>query len=91
MSRLTVDDIIALKVGDIRYECDMGCNIEFEVLTAPHQIGASIMWKGQTTNSKRIISFMARTDQWTYAPKIYTEPQYIARRKDGTFYTPLLE
>ena len=75
---LTIEEIKALEVGDIIYECDMGYNAEVEILSVPTTglDSNAYDWEGKNTQSGRIINFRVTEGFGHYGPKLYREPQY---------------
>lgn len=64
-----------LKVGETYYECEMGMNLPFTVLEKPKQNGHrwSVKVRGEYEDGE-----LREDDRYgAYAPRIYTEPQYI--------------
>lgn len=97
MSSFDFDELAKLKVGDIIFECEMGLNIKAKVLSVPVE-GKSqgepdrrtLKWDAENTEDKTHIGYFVTEGYMHYGPRLYTEPQYLYRTKEGEFVYPLV-
>lgn len=78
-----VDEIAALKAGDIFYECQSGHNMELMVVTAPiEKDGGTYSWEAVDTTRGCRVSYMWTEGLSHYGPRIYSAPQYVTVKHD---------
>ena len=94
MSTISFDDIAALKVGDVIYECGGGCNIEAEIITTPERFTgfdgfSAVKWKAKNTQNGDTISYLITAGLTHYGPRLYRSPQYV-KMVGGNITYPLI-
>lgn len=94
---ISFDDLAELKVGDIIFECEGGLNIKTKVLTVPiaskqkdGEERRTLKWDAENTEDKTPISYFVTEGYMHYGPRLYMEPQYCYRSKEGKFTFPLV-
>lgn len=92
---ISFDDLAKLKIGDIIYECEGGLNIKTRILSVPIEGNngelenrRTLKWDAENTENNEPIAYFVTEGYMHYGPRMYTEPQYFHRTKDGI--VPLL-
>lgn len=88
MTSIRDDEVPALAMGDVFYECEAGFNIEARVLTAPVEDEKKVdglrswTWEAENTQDGSKINYRLTERLSHYGPRLYRSPQY-ATFKDG--------
>lgn len=83
------------KVGDEFYECEMGLNYHGRVTEAPtstisNEGRVQWRWKAIGVHDNKVTEYLVTEGFESYGPRIYSQPQYVKRGKDGQFYAPMI-
>lgn len=91
---LRFEDVKALKIGDVVYECEGGNNlrarVETEVVEGKgYEDRRTLSFKAVNTENNASIDYLLTEGLTHYGPRLYDQPQY-GYFKDGEFVMPLV-
>jgi hypothetical protein len=94
--RIEDDEISALKIGEVIYECRSGVNIEVRITSEPVQVPGGYdgrkqwQWTAENTQNAEPIAYLITEGLSHYGPRLYRQPQYVRVMEGGLLSFPRL-